>query len=227
MDAPGQQFFEFYHSEAFDESGKSEAQSRSPERPIAPTASNPTDPKTTYLMEQVVRKTNLTEALRRVRANKGSPGVDGMTVDKLAPYLREYWPKLKEQLLAGTYKPHPVKRVEIPKPGGGTRLLGVPSVLDRFIQQAILQVLTPITDPDFSEHSYGFRPGKNAHQAVKAAQRYIREGYIWVADIDLEKFLDSQSYCSPVHETLSNNVGFWSITRIRSPLRFPRQRWTA
>jgi RNA-directed DNA polymerase len=153
-------------------------------------ASNITDPKTRQLMEQVVDKTNLERALKAVRANKGSPGVDGMTVDELAAHLRRHWPEMKKRLLKGTYEPQPVKRVEIPKPGGGVRLLGVPTVVDRFIQQAVLQMLTPIYDPTFSPHSYGFRPGRNTHQAVKQAQAYISEGYEWVVDLDLEKFFD-------------------------------------
>lgn len=156
----------------------------------APKALTEPDPKTTQLMEQVVQKANLRKALKRVRANKGSPGVDGMTVDELGPHLREHWKGLKKKLLDGSYEPHLVKRVEIPKPSGGVRTLGVPTVLDRFIQQAILQVLTPLFDPSFSKHSYGFRPGKSAHQAVKAARAYIQEGYGWVVDMDLEKFFD-------------------------------------
>lgn len=148
------------------------------------------DPKTAQLMEQVVQKTNLRKALKRVRANKGSPGIDGMTVAELAPHLREHWEGLKKQLLDGSYKPRPVKRVEIPKPSGGVRMLGIPTVLDRFIQQAILQVLTPLFDPSFSKYSYGFRPGKNAHQAVETARAHIQEGYGWVVDMDLEKFFD-------------------------------------
>jgi len=153
-------------------------------------ASTEPDPKTMLLMEQVVQRDNLRKALKRVRANKGSPGVDSMTVDELVPHLREHWEELKKKLLDGSYEPCPVKRVEIPKPSGGTRMLGIPTVLDRFIQQAILQVLTPLFDPGFSKHSYGFRPGKSAHQAVETARAYIQEGYEWVVDMDLEKFFD-------------------------------------
>lgn len=142
------------------------------------------------LMEEVIERGNLREALRRVKANKGSPGVDGMTVDELAGYLREHWPGIREQLLSGTYKPQPVKRVEIPKPGGGVRKLGIPTVLDRFIQQAAMQVLQRRWDPMFSQHSYGFRPKRSAHQAVAQAQQYVAEGCRWVVDIDLEKFFD-------------------------------------
>jgi RNA-directed DNA polymerase len=153
-------------------------------------ASERTEPIKTAVMEEVVRRENLKKALKRVCANKGSPGVDGMTVDELKSYLRTHWPEICEQLLQGQYEPHPVKQVLIPKPGGGTRMLGIPSVLDRFIQQALLQVLNPIYDPAFSPHSYGFRPGRNAHQAVRRAKGYIEEGCEWVVDIDLEKCFD-------------------------------------
>ncbi len=155
-----------------------------------PMALTEPDPKTTQLMEQVVQKANLRRALKRVRANKGSPGVDGMNVDELVPYLRVHWEELKRKLLDGSYEPSAVKRVEIPKPSGGVRSLGIPTVLDRFIQQAILQALTPLFDPSFSPYSYGFRPGKSAHQAVEAARAHIQEGYGWVVDMDLEKFFD-------------------------------------
>lgn len=142
------------------------------------------------LMEEVCQRKNLEEALKRVLAYKGSPGVDGMTVRKLPDYLRKHWPTIREQLLSGTYQPQPVKRVEIPKPDGGVRKLGIPTVLDRFIQQAVMQVLQGRWDSTFSEHSYGFRPGRSAHQAVAQAQRYQAEGYRWTVDIDLEKFFD-------------------------------------
>jgi group II intron reverse transcriptase/maturase len=141
-------------------------------------------------MEEVVARSNVRAALKRVRQNKGSPGIDGMTVDELPGYLAENWEDLRVELLAGTYWPKPVKRQPIPKSGGGVRELGIPCVLDRFIQQAILQVLQPQFDPTFSEHSYGFRPGRRAHDAVRAAQRYIQEGRRWVVDVDLEKFFD-------------------------------------
>lgn len=142
------------------------------------------------LMEEVVERENLKQALQRVKANKGSPGVDGMTVEQLAGYLKEHWLAIREQLLSGTYKPQPVKRVEIPKPEGGIRKLGIPTVLDRFIQQAVMQVLQRRWDRTFSEHSYGFRPKRSAHQAVAVAQQYIAKGYRWVVDVDLEKFFD-------------------------------------
>ena len=141
-------------------------------------------------MEEVVERENLKEALRRVKANQGSPGVDGMTVHVLPDHLKEHWPAIREQLLSGTYEPQPVRRVEIPKPDGGVRKLGIPTVLDRLIQQAVMQVLQGRWDRTFSEHSYGFRPRRSAHQAVAQAQQYIAEGYRRVVDLDLEKFFD-------------------------------------
>jgi RNA-directed DNA polymerase len=142
------------------------------------------------LMEEVCQRDNLVRALKRVKANQGSPGIDGMRVEELADYLKEHWPRIREQLLQGAYQPQPVKRVKIPKPGGGERLLGIPTVLDRFIQQAVMQVLQGSWDRTFSEYSYGFRPGRSAHQAVAQAQAYIAQGYGYVVDIDLEKFFD-------------------------------------
>jgi RNA-directed DNA polymerase len=142
------------------------------------------------LMEEVCERENCKQALARVKANKGSPGVDGMTVHELPEYLKQHWPAIREQLLSGTYVPQPVKRVEIPKPDGGVRKLGIPTVLDRFIQQAVMQVLQRRWDGTFSDHSYGFRPGRSAHQAVEAAQKFIAAGYRWVVDLDLEKFFD-------------------------------------
>ena len=142
------------------------------------------------LMEEVCERQNCKQALARVKANKGSPGVDGMTVHDLPGYLKQHWPVIREQLLSGTYAPQPVRRVEIPKPDGGVRKLGIPTVLDRFIQQAVMQVLQDRWDRTFSQHSYGFRPGRSAHQAVEQAQQYIAEGYRFVVDLDLEKFFD-------------------------------------
>ena len=153
---------------------------REPERPAV----------TDSLMEAVCERENLKKALRRVKTNKGSPGIDGMTVDQLPDYLRAHWPQHRDELYVGTYTPSPVKRVEIPKPHGGVRKLGIPTVLDRFIQQAVLQVLQPEFDPTFSTHSYGFRPGRSAHQAVAAAQAHLASGHRWVVDLDLEKFFD-------------------------------------
>src|SRR5262247_1420028 len=145
---------------------------------------------TNRLMEAVCERENLKAALRQVKANKGSPGVEGMTVVGLKDYLEQHWPAIREQLLNGTYEPKPVRRVEIPKPDGGVRKLGIPTVLDRFIQQAVTQVLQRQWDRTFSDHSYGFRPGRSAHQAVAQAQQYIVEGHGWCVDLDLEKFFD-------------------------------------
>ncbi len=145
--------------------------------------------RTDRLMEEVCGRENLKEALRRVKANKGSAGVDGMTTGAITDYLKQHWPAIRARLLNGTYEPKPVRRVEIAKPDGGVRKLGIPSVLDRFIQQAVLQVLQRRWDRTFSQHSYGFRPGRSAHHAVAQAQQYIAEGYGWVVDLDLEKFL--------------------------------------
>ena len=141
-------------------------------------------------MECVCERANLKAALKRVRKNKGSAGIDGMTVDELPEHLKTHWPALREQLLAGTYQPSPVRRHAIPKSGGGVRELGIPTVVDRFIQQAILQVLGPRFDPTFSQHSYGFRPRRSAHDAVVQAQRFVNEGRRFVVDVDLEKFFD-------------------------------------
>jgi RNA-directed DNA polymerase len=146
------------------------------------------------VMEEVCERENCKRALKRVKANQGSPGVDGMTVHDLVGYLKQHWPAIREQLLNGTYRPQPVRRVEIPKPDGGVRKLGIPTVLDRFVQQAVMQVLQGRWDRTFSNHSYGFRPGRSAHQAVAQAQQYIAEGYRWVVDLDLEKFFDRVSH---------------------------------
>ena len=142
------------------------------------------------LMEKVVERNNLKKALERVERNKGSAGVDNMQVIQLRPYLQENWTRIKQELLDGTYKPAPVRRVEIPKQDGGVRQLGIPSVLDRFIQQAIQQVLTPLFEPTFLDSSFGFRPGRSARQAVRKAQTYIKSGKKILVDIDLEKFFD-------------------------------------
>ena len=148
-------------------------------------------PEMKRLMEAVVERGNMVQALKRVEANKGAPGVDGMPVTELRGYLREHWPRIKEALLEGRYEPSPVRKVEIPKPDGkGMRQLGIPTVVDRLIQQALQQVMTPHFDLGFSERSYGFRPGRSAHNAVRQAREYVSEGRRWVVDMDLEKFFD-------------------------------------
>lgn len=153
------------------------------------------------LMERILSRENLTSALKRVERNKGSHGVDEMSVRNLREHIQNHWESMKMELLKGTYSPQPVRRVEIPKPDGGVRLLGIPTVTDRFIQQAIAQVLTTIYDPIFSDHSYGFRPSRSAHDAVRKAKGYIQEGYRWVVDIDLEKFFDKVN-----HDKLMGNL---------------------
>jgi RNA-directed DNA polymerase len=166
------------------EAGREETESLS-------TTQDPESPaRTSRLMEEVCERENLKEALRRVKANKGSAGADGITVGGITDYLKQHWPAIREQLLNGTYEPKPVRRVEIPKPDGGVRKLGIPTVLDRLIQQAVMQVLQRQWDPTFSASSYGFRPGRSAQQAVAQAQQYIVEGYCWCVDFDLEKFFD-------------------------------------
>ncbi|MDT8396921.1 MAG: group II intron reverse transcriptase/maturase, partial [bacterium] len=136
------------------------------------------------------KKENLQRALKRVESNRGAPGVDGMGVGELRSYLKDHWAEIREALESERYRPSPVKRVEIPKPGGGKRRLGIPTVLDRFLQQAIAQVLMPLFEPHFSPYSYGFRPGRSAHDAVRQAQTHMQEGYDWVVDIDLESYFD-------------------------------------
>ena len=149
---------------------------------------------TTNLMEAIVSRENMLESMQRVRANKGAAGVDGISVYVAPKHLKRVWPQIRQQLLAGTYRPKKVRRVEIPKPKGGTRMLGIPTVTDRAIQQAILQVLTPIFEPTFSEYSFGFRPNRNAHQAVRQARQYVEDGYTSVVDLDLAKFFDNVNH---------------------------------
>ena len=170
--------------------GAGEAQAGNREGPESSRARNDAESpvNTDPLMEEICEWNNLKEALGRVRTNKGSPGIDGMTVDELPDYPQLV--PIREQLLEGSYQPQPVRRVEIPKPDGGVRKLGIPTVLDRFVQQAVMQVLEKRWDPTFSDSSYGFRPGRSTHQAVARAQEYLREGYGWVVDLDLEKFFD-------------------------------------
>ena len=159
------------------------------------------------LMEAAVEEENCRRALKAVKRNDGAAGIDRMTTKELEEHLQANWWILKDKLLKGTYVPSPVRRMEIPKPSGGTRMLGIPTVQERFIQQLLLQALTPIFDPSFSEHSYGFRPGRGAQDAVRAAQQYAQEGKDWVVDIDIAKFLDTASYCPLVHESCSNSSG--------------------
>jgi RNA-directed DNA polymerase len=177
---------------AFTEEGRSEAPNTLWEGTESFTAKSETESpaREEQLMEEVCGRENCQQALRRVKANKGSPGIDGMRVEELPGYLKQHWPALREQLLSGTYQPQPVRRVEIEKPDGGMRKLGIPTALDRLIQQAVMQVLQRRWDPTFSEHSHGFRPKRSAHQAVAKAQQYIAAGNRWVVDLDLEKFFD-------------------------------------
>ena len=177
---------------AFMVEGKGEARNAIKEGTESLGAESRDESPATYeqLMEEVCQPENLRQAYRRVKANRGSAGVDGMTVHRLRGYLIKHWPAIREQLLAGTYEPKPVKRVEMPKPDGGVRKLGIPTVLDRLVQQAVLQVLQRRWDGTFSDHSYGFRPGRSARQAVREAQQYQADGYRWVVDLDLEKFFD-------------------------------------
>lgn len=156
----------------------------------SPGAGEQTDPGKPDLIETMLDRGNLLRALQGVESNAGAAGIDGMETSQLRPYLLEHWDRIKEQILKGSYEPRPVRRVDIPKAGGGTRMLGIPTVVDRFIQQAIHQTLSPIWEPVFSAHSYGFRPGRSAQQSIKAAQSHVRSGKRWVVDMDLEKFFD-------------------------------------
>ena len=167
----------------------------------------------TELMERAVEHANVLAALARVRKNKGSPGIDGMKVDELPKYLGENWERIRAELLDGSYRPTPVKRREIPKSGGGVRQLGIPTVLDRLIQQCILQVLQPIFDPTFSEHSHGFRPGRKAHDAVCQAQRFVQSGRRWVVDVDLEKFFDRVNH-DVLMSRLERRIGDRRLLRV-------------
>lgn len=167
-----------------------------------PWAEGSSVPEQTQLMERVVERSNMQSAYSRVKQNKGAPGVDGMKVEQLGGFLRAYWPKIKERLCEGSYEPMPVRRVQIPKASGGLRPLGIPTVLDRLIQQALHQVLSPLYEPEFSEHSYGFRRGRNAHQAVLRARQYQQEGKRWVVDMDLARFFDEVN-----HEKLMARIG--------------------
>ena len=171
------------------------------------------------VMALVVSRDNLFAAYHRVKKNKGAPGIDGMTVHELRGWLVTNWQEVREQLLAGTYEPAPVRRVLIPKPGGGERMLGIPTVVDRLIQQALLQVLQPAWDASFSDHSYGFRPGRSAHDALRRAQKYIQGGRRWVVDIDLERFFDEVNH-DILMARIAARVSDWRVLRvIRAYLR--------
>jgi RNA-directed DNA polymerase len=167
----------------------------------------------TALLEAALTRENMVQAWKRVKANKGSAGVDGMTIQDAVDYLRGHWPKIKESLLDGTYRPAPVRRVMIPKSDGTERQLGIPTVLDRVIQQALLQVLQPQIDPSFSEHSYGFRPKRSAHQAVLKAQEYVQSGRIFVVDVDLEKFFDRVNH-DVLMSRLEKRIGDQRVLRL-------------
>lgn len=195
--------FEEGHGEAVSDSGSDEA--RRPRHESESTGS--------ALLLAALTRGNLQRALKRVRANKGAAGVDGLDVDQTAAHLRTAWPAIREQLLSGTYRPSPVRRVTIPKPEGGERELGIPTVTDRLIQQALLQVLQPILDPTFSKHSYGFRPGRSAHDAVLAAQSYVQSGRRIVVDVDLEKFFDRVNHDILI-DRLQKRIGDAGVVRL-------------
>jgi len=190
------------------------AQSGTGADPSVPMTGQSTPVRTKDLMAQVVSKENMSLAYKRVVSNKGAAGVDGMEVDQLQPYLKANWERIKLQLEKGTYYPKPVRKVEIPKPGGGVRMLGIPTALDRLINQAILQVLSPIWEPLFSENSYGFRPGRSAQDAVKKAQSYQQEGLKIVVDLDLEKFFDEVNHARLMSRIMERTHGEWPLHRL-------------
>jgi group II intron reverse transcriptase/maturase len=165
------------------------------------------------LLHQALTRENLVLAWKRVKANAGSAGADGLTVGQTAEHLSVHWPRVRQELLAGRYRPQPVRRVQIPKPGGGVRELGIPTVTDRLIQQALLQVLQPLIDPSFSEHSYGFRPGRRALQAICQAQAYVQAGYRTVVDVDLEKFFDRVNH-DVLMDRLSRRIADQAVLRL-------------
>jgi RNA-directed DNA polymerase len=165
------------------------------------------------LMERVVERSNMQRAYRRVKQNKGAPGVDSMSVDELGSFLRAHWPRIKERLCEGSYEPKPVKRVTIPKANGGVRPLGIPTVLDRLIQQALHQVLSPLFEPEFSERSFGFRPGRSAHQAVLQARQYQHDGKRWVVDMDLAQFFDEVNH-EKLMAKVGGNVKDWRVKQL-------------
>lgn len=195
----------------FEDRGEASAIERSEEAPTAKSGNE--RPGASGLMAEVLGRRNLHAALKRVKQNKGSPGIDGMTVEELPEWLRTHWDRIRDELIGETYRPQPVRRQEIPKSGGGMRQLGIPTVLDRFIQQALLQVLQPRIDPTFSAHSYGFRPGRRAHDAVRQAQRYIQGGRRWVVDVDLEKFFDHANH-DVLMSRLSRHIADTTVLRL-------------
>ncbi len=194
-------------------------------RPTGPGEAGVTDGKhgtvSDDLLEQVLSRENMQRAWKRVKANGGAPGIDGMTIAAFPAFARQHWERIRSSLKAGTYHPAAVRRVMIPKPNGDLRPLGIPTVLDRVIQQAIAQVLTPRFDPHFSSHSYGFRYGKRAHEAVRAVEAANQAGYIHAVDCDLKSFLDPYSYYSLVAGGWSKSCGWFSKTRMRKPFCFP------
>jgi RNA-directed DNA polymerase len=179
------------------------------------------------LWEQFLSRGNLAAALRRVEQNAGAPGIDGMSTKELRPWLKDHWPEVRSALDTGTYEPQPVRRVMIPKPSGGMRKLGVPAAVDRLICQAIAQVLTPVFDPQFHPHSFGFRPGRSQHHAVRRARQFINDGAVWCVDFDLDSFLVPSSHCLSVHGVVSNRACSACGTSIRRPFRRPLRTWIA
>ena len=180
------------------------------DEPVAGKRQSTPSPEISTLMTEVLEPENLKRALAQVRRNKGAPGVDGMTVDELGAHLKANWPSMRALLVTGGYWPEPVRRVEIPKPDGRKRLLGIPTVTDRFIQQALAQVVQRQWDAHFHPHSYGFRPGRNAHQAIRHAQATIREGYGWVVDIDLEALIDRANLSTRTTDSWSVCASMWT-----------------
>ena len=179
------------------------------------------------LWEQLFSRENLALALRRVEQNAGAAGIDGMSTKELRPWLHSHWLEIRSALDAGTYRPQPVRRVMIPKPSGGLRMLGVPAAVDRMICQAILQVLTPVFDPHFHPHSFGYRPGRSQHDAVERARQFIADDAAWCVDFDLDSFLEPSSHCLSVHGVVSNRVVSACAASIRRPLRRPLRTWRA
>ena len=173
------------------------------------------------LLERILSRENMLRAWKRVKANRGVGGVDGMSVSEAPEFIRQHWDEIRSAVLEGTYRPQPVRRAEIPKATGGKRPLGIPTVLDRMIQQAIAQQLTALVDPTFSAHSYGFRTGRSAHQAIRSVRESVREGWSIAVDVDLSKFLETSSYYTPDDEPESKRLGWLSTTLMRRPLRLP------